>query len=103
MIGVSDLQSIIADTFFSGNLTSAGLVMYGIVLAMVFTILSKWSMTASLVAVIPVTLIASMLGIISSDLMILILIVSLLGLALYSKVSVSWDPLEGRDGWGRKR
>lgn len=103
MIGVTDIQQIIANGFLEGNMTQAGLLMYAVLLTLIFAIISKYSMTAALVAVLPVTIVASMMGILDSNLMILILIVDILGLALYSKVSVSWDPLEGRDGWGRRK
>lgn len=103
MIGVMDLQRIIADGFLDGNMTQAGLLMYAVVLGLIFAIVSKYNMTAALIAVLPVTIVASMMGILDSNLMVLVLIVDILGLALYSRVSVSWDPLEGRDRWGRRR
>ena len=102
MVSVAELQGIVADGFFNGDLTAAGLIMYAMMLAVIFAVLSRFSMTAALISTIPVTLIASLMSMISTDMMILILIVAILGLAMYSKVSVSWDPLDGRDRWGRR-
>lgn len=103
MVSVGDIQTMVAEGFLGGNLSMAGLIMYGMVLALIVAIVSRYSMTAALISILPVTLIASMMGMIGSDMMILILIITILGLALYSRVSVSWDPLAGRDRWGRRR
>ena len=103
MISAEDFQRIVADTFLGGDVYLAGILIYAVIVALILAIVSRYSMMAALVAVLPVTLICSMMGILSTDMMVLILIVAILGMALYSKVGMSWDPLRGRDQWGRRR
>ena len=103
MISVADFQRIVADSFLGGDVYVAGILIYAVVLAVVIAVVSRYSMMAALITVLPVTLVASLLGILSTDLMVLVIIVSILGMAMYSKVGMSWDPLRGRDQWGRRR
>lgn len=81
MIGLVDIQNIIADSFFNGDLTIAGLVMFSTVLAVLFVIFKGNVFTALLMA-LPVTLIFSLMGVLSTDMTILLIIITVLGLAI---------------------
>lgn len=83
MISFGDLQNILANTFLDGNVEIAGMVMYGVALLIVFG-LTK-SVFHALVIGLVVTMIFSLLGILSAELTILLIIVSVLGLAYTSR------------------
>lgn len=83
MLQFSDVQVLIADTFFGGNTTIAGLIMFTVVLVILFALIKN--LTATLITSLPITLIFSSMGIISGDMMILIIIITVLGLAMVSR------------------
>lgn len=79
MVDLADIQDLIAVGFLDGNTAIAGIVIYIGVLIVIFA-LSK-NVVNTLLISLPVTLIFSMLGILSTDVMILMIIVTVLGLA----------------------
>lgn len=79
MITLNDLQTILATSFFDGNSIIAGIVIYCAVLALVFCTTKK--PTYALIIALPVTYVFSLLGILTNDVMILLIIVTVLGLA----------------------
>lgn len=79
MITLNDLQTIIAGSFFDGNSVIAGVLIYCAVLAVVFATTKK--PTYALIIALPVTYVFSLLGILTNDIMILLIIVTVLGLA----------------------
>lgn len=83
MISIQQLQDIIADSFFGGNLTIAGILMYSAVLLLIFVLL-KDKHTALIIS-IPLTFVFSILGVVDTNLMLLLLIVAIFGLALQSR------------------
>lgn len=83
MITIQQLQDIIADNFFGGNLTIAGILMYSAVLLLIFVLL-KDKHTALIIS-IPLTFVFSILGVVDTNLMLLLLIVAIFGLALQSR------------------
>lgn len=89
MITLNDLQDLIGNTFLDGNSAVAGIMLYCVVLAIIFA-LSKRNVTTGLIIALPSTLVFNMLGILPSDVMILLIIVTVLGLA-YSTRSVWRD------------
>lgn len=80
MITLNDLQDLIGNTFFDGNTAVGGIIIYIMALAVIF-VLSKRNITTALVLGLPMTLVFSTLGILSSDVMILLILVTVLGLA----------------------
>lgn len=102
MIDLDGFTQIVADGFCGGNITTAGLIIYSFLIMVVFAVVSRYSIMAALITVMPVTIIYSILGTLSGNLMVLILIVDILALGVYAKVGFSWDPLAGRDQWGRR-
>lgn len=81
-LGLDDVNSILADVFFNGDTTIMGLVIYTVVLAILFSI--KRNVFQSLLLSLPMTLAFAFLGILSTDLTILLIIVSVLGLSITS-------------------
>lgn len=79
MITLNDLQTIIAGSFFDGDNIIAGIVIYCAALAVVFASTKK--STYALIIALPVTYVFSLLGILTNDVMILLIIVTVLGLA----------------------
>lgn len=80
MIDLNDLQTLIGNSFFDGNALIGGIVIYTVVLAVIF-VLSKKNTTTALILSIPVTFIFTALGIINTEITILLIIVTVLGLA----------------------
>ena len=89
MLTLNDLQDLIGNTFFDGNTVVGGIILYIVAMAIVF-VLSKKDLTTALILAIPVTLIFSILGLLSPDVMMLLIIVTVLGLA-YSTRAVWRD------------
>ena len=83
MLDLNDITQILANTFFSGNTDIAGMVIFTIALAIVFIFVKK--VFAALVISLPLAFIFSSLGIVSQELMILLVIVAVLGLAFTSR------------------
>lgn len=84
MITLNDLQDLIGISFFDGDSSIGGIVIYVAVLA-VLLVLSKRNLSTGLILSLPVTLIFTTLGILSSDVSILLILVTVLGLAYKSR------------------
>lgn len=83
MIGISDFQDLLAGAFFDGNTVIAGIILYAAVMCIIFA--ATRNVTHSLLISLPVTLVFSMLGMLSTDVMMLLIIVTVLGLAFTTK------------------
>lgn len=83
MLDLSDITNILANSFFSGNTDIAGMVIFTVCLGMIFIFVKK--AFAALVISLPMAFIFSSLGIVSQELMILLVIVAVLGLAFVSR------------------
>ena len=79
----SDFQEIFATSFLDGDLAIAGILIYAAVMIIIFA--ATRNTTHSLLISLPITLVFSMLGILSTDVMILLIIVTVLGLAVSAK------------------
>lgn len=90
MITFTTIQEILAETFFDNNVLIAGLMMYVVFLTVAFFVTKN--LTAVMVISIPVTLIFASMGILSGDLLIVMIIVTVVGLAL-----VAGRTIAGRD------
>ena len=87
MITLNDIQYMLGDTFFNGDLTLAGLGLFAFAIILVF-VLTK-NVFQSLVIGLIVTGIFSFMGIITADMMILLIIIIVLGLAMTARNAVS--------------
>lgn len=83
MLSLADIQDLIANGFLDGSMQIAGIVMYSVVLIAIFAV--SRNTTHTLLISLPVTLIFSLLGVLSSDIMILMIIVTVLGLAFTTR------------------
>ena len=83
MLSVFDIQDLISTSFFDGDLNLAGMVMYTMVLIVCFALTRKTQQT--LIISIPVTMIFTALGVIPTDLMVLLVIVTVLALAFTAR------------------
>ena len=81
MIGLVDIQKIIADSFLNGDMTIAGILMFSTVLAVLFMLFNR-NVFIALILALPVTLVFSLMGVLSSDMTILLIIITVLGLAI---------------------
>lgn len=84
MITLNQFVDIVADSVFAGNVAVAGVVIFVATMAVVFMIMKR-NVFASLVIAIPVTFVYSMLGVLSIDLTLILIVVCVLGLATVSK------------------
>lgn len=87
MITITDIQYMLGDTFFNGDLTLAGLGLFAIGIILVF-VLTK-NVFQSLVIGLVFTGIFSYMGILTADMMILLIVVIVLGLAITARNVVS--------------
>lgn len=79
MLSITDLQSIIANGFLDGNATVAGLIMFAAVMLILLVLVKKKE--TAVVGMLPVALIFGALGILSTDLMVLLIVITVLVLA----------------------
>lgn len=83
MLSVNEILDLIANTFFDGNVNLAGIVMYIAVLVLVITV-SRNVFYALLIGM-AATLLFTTMGILSTEIAVLLIIVSVLGLAYTSR------------------
>ena len=79
------LQSLLGDSLFGGNTEIAGLLMYGALLAAIFALAGRKNLIVSLLLAIVATSAFATLGIISSNLTMLLIVIAVLGLAISVK------------------
>lgn len=87
MITLTDIQNMLGETFFNGDVSLAGLGLFAFAIVIIF-VLTK-NVFQSLVIGLIVTGIFSYMGVITSDMMILLIIVIVLGLAMTARNAVS--------------
>ena len=90
MITLSTIQEILAEMFFDNNTTIAGLIIYVIFLTIAFAI-CKNIMAVMLIS-IPITLIFASMGVLTGDILIIMIIITVVGLAMAAGKAIS-----GRD------
>ena len=83
MLDLANITQIVADNFTGGNTEIAGMLIFTVCLAIVFVFVK--SVFAALVISLPMSFIFSTLGIVSQELMILLVIVAVLGMAVSSR------------------
>lgn len=83
MISLLDFQEILGITFFDGNYEIAGIVIFVAVLALMFVFIKNKG--NALILALPITMVFTMLGILTSDVTVLLIIVISLALAFNAK------------------
>lgn len=86
MITLNDVQYMVSD-FFNGDLTLAGLAIFAVVIVLIFALTKN--VFQSLVIGLVTTGIFSYMGVLSNDMMILLIIIIVLGLAMTARNAVS--------------
>lgn len=84
---MQQFQDILGDSLFGGDATVAGIAIFAAVLAVVFILLKK-NVYASLITAIPMAFIFSLMGLIPPDMMVILIVVCVLGLAATSKRTI---------------
>lgn len=83
MLSVLDLQEILGIELFDGNVQIAGICIYIAVLALMFTFIKNKA--NALILAMPITLAFSLLGLLATDVTVLLIIVEALALAFNAK------------------
>lgn len=83
MLSVLDLQEIVGIELFDGNVQIAGICIYIAVLALMFTFIKNKA--NALILAMPITLAFSLLGLLATDVTVLLIIVEALALAFNAK------------------
>lgn len=84
MLTVQQLQSMIGDTFFEGNIDIAGILMYAIVMGVIFALCKK-ELNVGILLMLPVTLVFSLMGVLSTEATLLMIVIAVLSLAMAAK------------------
>lgn len=87
MIGLQEIQILIADAFCNGNVEVAGVIMFASVLLVVFG-LFRTSHFGAFAVMIPCTLVFSLLGVLSSTATVVMIVIAVLGLGVTAKNTV---------------
>ncbi len=87
MLSLSDVQDLISQTFLDGNLALAGIIMFGFTILALFGLLRNAFL--ALLAGMVVALFFTVAGVLPTDLTILLIIVSVLGMAYTARNSWS--------------
>ena len=87
MIGITEIQIIIADNFCNGSMDVAGIVMLAAVMMVVFC-LFRTNHFGGFVAMIPIVLVFTALGVLSTTATVVLVVVAVLGLAVVSRNTV---------------
>lgn len=85
MISINDFQSLIADSFFMGDAGIAGMVMFACVMCVIFALFGLDNIMGAFVMMLPITLIFTAMNILPETMAILLIIVSVIGLATTAK------------------
>lgn len=80
MITFSTIQEVLSETFFDNNMQIAGIMMYIVFLVIAFMVTKN--LVAVMVISIPMTLIFASMNILSGDLLIVMIVVIVVGLAI---------------------
>lgn len=85
MIDLQSLTQILANGFFNGDMAIAGMCIFGVVMALVFTLFGKKSMLAAFGVMLPLTVVFNALGVLADALTILLVLIAILGLSVTAK------------------
>lgn len=82
---VSDIQTVLAETMFSGNMTLAGLAIFASVMIVMFAAFSRKNILLPFAAMIPITVMFSLMGIVPDSMAIILTLISVLVIAAKAK------------------
>ena len=84
---ISEIVNVVANGFFGGDIVLAGIVFYIVTLGIVFALFRN--MMISLVLALPITIVFNSLGMISQEVMIILIVVTVLALAMMARKTYS--------------
>lgn len=84
MLSIQDIQTTIAEGFFGGSTEIAGLVIFAIAMLFIITF-TKENILMTFLMMLPVTLIFSIMGIITTEMTVLLVLITMLGIGLTAK------------------
>lgn len=84
MMTLDQFQDVLGDALFAGNTDVAGIVIFTVALALTFMVMKK-NVFAALIISIPMAFVFMALGALSPDMMMILIVISVLGLATVSK------------------
>lgn len=87
MITLEQIQLIVADSFLGGNLSIAGMAIFFIVMLAVFVLIKDKQ--SAMILMIPLTLIFSVLGILDTNLTVILIVIAVVSVAM--KARKVWD------------
>lgn len=87
MITLEQIQLIVADSFLGGNLSIAGMAIFFIVMLAVFVLIKDKQ--SAMILMIPLTLIFSVLGILDTNLTVILIVIAVVSIAM--KARKVWD------------
>ena len=82
---VSDIQTVLAETMFSGDMTLAGLAIFASVMIVMFAAVSRKNILLPFAAMIPITVMFSLMGIVPDSMAIILTLISVLVIAAKAK------------------
>lgn len=82
---VSDIQTVLAETMFSGDMTLAGLAIFASVMIVMFAAFSRKNILLPFAAMIPITVMFSLMGIVPDSMAIILTLISVLVIAAKAK------------------
>ena len=85
MISLNEFTEILGESFFNGDTAIAGMVVFSGVMLLLFGIFGKKSLIVPFALMLPVTLVFTTLKVIPESLTILLVIVSVMGLAITAR------------------
>lgn len=89
MISLQDIQDIIAQEFFNGNASIAGIVLYMAVMAVVVVFFAQKNLILAFALMLPVTLVFSIMGVLPEAFTLIMMIVFLIGVGMKFKQTYS--------------
>lgn len=89
MITLEQMTDIIGESFFSGDSAIAGMVVFTVAMLVIFALFGRKSLIVPFALMLPITLIFTSLSVIPESLTILLIIVSVMGLAVTAKDKVA--------------
>lgn len=81
IISIQEMQDLIAQSFFNGDVGIAGIVMYAVILMAIFLLFSKNNLMICFALMFPITLIFTTLNVLPTTMAVLMVLVAVIGLA----------------------
>lgn len=78
---LQDLQTILAQSFFSGDVGIAGMIMFTGILAFVFVFFARKNIMVGFAIMLPLTVIFSTLGVLPETMAVLLVLIAVIGLS----------------------